>query len=95
MKGYTVLWLPGYDHAGISTQSVVENRLIKTEGKSRHDYGREAFLERVFEWKEEYQKKITRQMTRLGASCDWDRVAFTMSEVSTMTHAIKCASRRQ
>lgn len=52
MKGYTVLWLPGYDHAGISTQAVVENRLIKTEGKSRHDYGREEFLKKVFEWKE-------------------------------------------
>jgi valyl-tRNA synthetase len=52
MKGFTVLWLPGYDHAGISTQAVVENRLIKTEGKSRHDYGREKFLEKVFEWKE-------------------------------------------
>jgi valyl-tRNA synthetase len=52
MKGKTVLFNPGFDHAGISTQSVVENRLLKTEGKSRHDYGREKFLEKVWEWKE-------------------------------------------
>jgi valyl-tRNA synthetase len=52
MKGKTVLFAPGFDHAGISTQSVVENRLIKSEGKSRHDYGREKFLDKVWEWKE-------------------------------------------
>lgn len=81
MRGKTVLHNPGYDHAGISTQSVVENRLLKHEGKSRHDYGRDAFLEKVWEWKEVYQKRITAQTTRIGTSSDWNRVAFTMDEV--------------
>ncbi|GFZ46248.1 Valine--tRNA ligase [Saitozyma sp. JCM 24511] len=80
MQGYTVLYLPGYDHAGISTQAVVEARLIKTEGHSRHYYGREKFLEKVWEWKDQYQEKITNQLTRLGASLDWSRVAFTMND---------------
>ena len=98
MQGYTVLFLPGYDHAGIATQAVVEQRLIKTEGHGRHHYGREKFLEKVWEWKDQcvsgqsirlsahwhlcrYQEKITLQMTRLGGSFDWDRVAFTMNDV--------------
>ncbi|KAK4686354.1 valyl-tRNA synthetase, partial [Tremellales sp. Uapishka_1] len=80
MQGYTVLFNPGYDHAGIATQAVVEARLIKTEGHSRHYYGREKFLEKVWAWKEEYQQRISIQMARLGASYDWDRVAFTMSD---------------
>ncbi|WFD30714.1 valine--tRNA ligase [Malassezia sp. CBS 17886] len=80
MKGYRVLYNPGYDHAGISTQSVVEKRLAKTEGKSRYDYGREAFLEKVFEWKDEYQTRIGNQMRRLGASLDMSRQVFTMDE---------------
>ncbi|RXK38345.1 valine-tRNA ligase [Tremella mesenterica] len=80
MQGYTTLFLPGYDHAGIATQAVVESRLIKTEGHSRHHYGREKFLEKVWEWKDQYQEKITNQMSRLGGSFDWDRVAFTMNE---------------
>ncbi|ORX39758.1 valine-tRNA ligase [Kockovaella imperatae] len=84
MQGYTVLWVPGYDHAGIATQAVVEQRLLKNEGKSRHDYGREEFIKRVWKWKDEYQEKITKQMQRLGGSFDWDKVAFTMSpELST------------
>lgn len=78
MKGKTVLFNPGYDHAGIATQAVVENRLIKTEGKTRHDYGREKFIEKVWDWKEVYQAKISEQMGRLGASYDWDRTRFTM-----------------
>lgn len=82
MKGYTVLHVPGYDHAGISTQAVVENRMIKFEGKTRHDYGREKFLEQVWVWKEKYQERITEQIYRLGHSSDWSRVAFTMDEVS-------------
>jgi valyl-tRNA synthetase len=81
MQGWTVLFNPGYDHAGIATQAVVEQRLLKTEGHGRHYYGREKFLEKVWAWKEEYQQKISEQMMRLGASYDWDRVAFTMSEV--------------
>ncbi|BGP44765.1 valine--tRNA ligase [Rhodotorula kratochvilovae] len=79
MRGYTTLFVPGYDHAGISTQSVVEKRLAKLEGLSRHDLGREKFLERCMAWKEEYQSRITTQIQRLGVSCDWDRVAFTMN----------------
>ncbi|SCZ90096.1 BZ3500_MvSof-1268-A1-R1_Chr1-3g01773 [Microbotryum saponariae] len=78
MKGYTTLFVPGYDHASISTQSVVEKRLAKLEGLTRHDLGREEFLKRCMAWKEEYQRRITKQICRLGVSCDWDRVAFTM-----------------
>ncbi|KAG8805237.1 hypothetical protein FRC17_005615, partial [Serendipita sp. 399] len=80
MLGKTVLYVPGFDHAGISTQAVVEGRIWKLEGKTRHDYGREAFLEKVWAWKDEYQARITRQMRRLGGSCDWDRAAFSMDE---------------
>ncbi|ORY75634.1 valine-tRNA ligase [Leucosporidium creatinivorum] len=79
MKGFTTLFVPGYDHAGISTQSVVEKRLMKTDGLTRHDLGREKFLEKCMAWKEEYQTRITNQICRLGVSCDWDRVAFTMN----------------
>ena len=80
MKGYRVLYLPGFDHAGISTQSVVEKRLAKLEGKTRDNYGREAFLGKVFSWKDEYQARIANQMRRLGASFDFTREAFTMDE---------------
>ncbi|KAF9076843.1 tRNA synthetases class I-domain-containing protein [Rhodocollybia butyracea] len=79
MLGKTTLFIPGFDHAGISTQSVVEKRLFKSSGKTRHDLGREKFLETVMDWKTEYQARITDQLTRLGGSYDWDRVAFTMS----------------
>ncbi|KAK0525152.1 valine--tRNA ligase [Tilletia horrida] len=81
MRGYRVLFNPGYDHAGIATQAVVEKRLAKYEGKTRYDYGREAFLEKVFSWKDEYQARIGSQMRRLGASYDFKREAFTMDEV--------------
>ncbi|TFK37032.1 tRNA synthetases class I-domain-containing protein [Crucibulum laeve] len=80
MLGKTTLFAPGFDHAGISTQSVVEKRLYKTEGKTRHDLGREKFLETVMDWKNDYQGRITNQLHRLGGSYDWDRVAFTMDE---------------
>ncbi len=79
MQGYNMLWLPGTDHAGIATQNVVEKELRK-EGKTRHDLGREAFVKRVWEWKEKYGTIITRQLRRLGASCDWSRERFTMDE---------------
>jgi valyl-tRNA synthetase len=81
MKGYRVLFNPGFDHAGIATQAVVENRIAKTEGKTRHDYGREAFIEKVFVWKDEYQGRIGTQLRRLGASYDFTREAFTMDDM--------------
>ncbi len=77
MEGYRALWLPGTDHAGIATQNVVEKQL-KKEGMSRHDLGREKFLEKVWEWKEKYGNIILDQLKRLGASCDWSRTVFTM-----------------
>ncbi|KAH8105479.1 tRNA synthetases class I-domain-containing protein [Cristinia sonorae] len=80
MLGKTTLFVPGFDHAGISTQSVVEKRLYKSSGKTRHDLGREKFLETVWDWKNEYQSRITNQLRRLGGSYDWNRVAFTMDE---------------
>jgi valyl-tRNA synthetase len=79
MTGYEVLWMPGMDHAGIATQNVVE-RSLASEGKTRHDLGREKFIERVWEWREEYGGKIINQLKRLGASCDWQRERFTMDE---------------
>lgn len=78
-KGYDVLWVPGTDHAGIATQNVVEKALAK-EGKSREDLGRDKFVERVWEWKEEYGDKILNQVRRIGASVDWTRLRFTMDE---------------
>ncbi|WP_199434977.1 valine--tRNA ligase [Qaidamihabitans albus] len=79
MQGYEVLWLPGMDHAGIATQNVVERELAN-EGVSRHDLGRERFVERVWEWKAEYGGKILDQMRRLGDGVDWTRERFTMDE---------------
>ncbi len=79
MKGYSTLWQAGTDHAGIATQMVVE-RLCNAEGKTRHDYGREKFLEKVWQWKEESGGTITRQLRRMGSSLDWDRERFTMDE---------------
>ena len=79
MEGYNVLWMPGTDHAGIATQTVVERELAK-EGKTRWDLGREEFLKRVWEWKEKYGNYIVEQLKRLGCSCDWDRLRFTMDE---------------
>ena len=79
MQGYDVLWLPGMDHAGIATQNVVERELAK-EGLTRHDLGRDAFVERVWQWKAEYGGKILGQMRRLGEGVDWSRERFTMDE---------------
>ncbi|HYX92103.1 MAG TPA: valine--tRNA ligase, partial [Myxococcaceae bacterium] len=78
MSGHECLWLPGMDHAGIATQMVVERELQKSEGKSRHDLGRTAFLERVWQWKEKYGARIGEQHKVLGASLDWSRERFTM-----------------
>ena len=79
MQGYDTLWMPGCDHAGIATQIKVEEVLAK-EGVSRYDLGREQFIERVWEWKRQYGDRITNQLKRLGASCDWERERFTMDE---------------
>ncbi|WP_417457391.1 valine--tRNA ligase [Kordiimonas sp.] len=80
LRGKDVLWQPGTDHAGIATQMVVERQLDAAGGPSRTDMGREAFIEKVWEWKAESGGAITRQLRRLGASCDWSREAFTMDE---------------
>ena len=80
MQGYNVLWMPGTDHAGIATQVKVEENIMKTEGKSRHDLGREEFLKRVWEWKQAYGSTIVKQIRSLGASCDWTRERFTLDE---------------
>ena len=82
MKGLDVLWLPGTDHAGISTQTVVERHLIATLGKRRTDFEREEFLKHIWEWKENSETTILEQVKRLGASCDWQRLRFTMDASS-------------
>ena len=79
MRGFRTLWVPGTDHAGIATQNVVE-RELKKEGMRKEDLGREKFVEKVWKWKKEYGGRITRQLRRLGASCDWSRERFTMDE---------------
>jgi len=79
MQGFKTLWLPGTDHAGIATQNVVEKEL-KKEGLSRHDLGREKFIERVWQWRKIYGNIILDQLKKLGASCDWSRTRFTMDE---------------
>jgi len=80
MKGYSTLWVPGTDHAGIATQLMVERELLRTEEVTREEIGREKFLERTWAWKKKYGGMITNQIRRLGASCDWDRERFTMDE---------------
>ena len=80
MQGYNTLWVPGTDHAGIATQIKVEERLRVDEGLTRYDLGREEFLKRVWAWKDSYEARITGQLKKLGASCDWTRQRFTMDE---------------
>lgn len=79
MQGYNTLWVPGTDHAGIATQAKVEEHLAK-DGLSKYDLGREKFLEKVWEWKDKYHNRISKQLRMLGSSCDWDRERFTMDE---------------
>jgi len=86
MRGFTTLWLPGTDHAGIATQMMVERQLA-AEGKARRDMGREAFIERVWDWKQHYGGAILDQMKRLGASVDWSREYFTMDQ--RMSRAVR------
>ena len=81
MQGYEALWMPGTDHAGIATQSVVEKRMLEEEGLTRHDIGRESLVKRIWTWKDAYEKRILSQLKSLGASCDWRRVRFTLDEV--------------
>lgn len=81
MTGHEVLWLPGTDHAGIATQTVVERNLRKEHKKTRHDIGREEFIKLVWQWKEKHGDIIIRQLKKLGCSCDWERERFTMDPV--------------
>ena len=81
MQGFDALWMPGTDHAGIATQAVVEKRLLEEEKKTRHDLGREALVQRIWAWKDEYETRILSQLRLLGCSCDWDRARFTLDEV--------------
>lgn len=81
MQGYNALWMPGTDHAGIATQAVVERRLKEQENKTRHDLGREALVERIWDWKKEYEARILGQLKQMGCSCDWQRTRFTLDEM--------------
>ena len=81
MKGHATLYVPGTDHAGIATQSVVEKMLMKENGQNRHDLGREKFVEKIWEWKKEYGDRITTQLRSLGSSVDWSRERFTMDDM--------------
>lgn len=92
MNGRNVLWVPGVDHAGIATQTVVEKKLMREEKKTRHDVGREAFLKKVWAWKEQNGSKICRQLRRMGASVDWSREVFTMDDM--LSAAVKEAFLR-
>jgi valyl-tRNA synthetase len=91
MDGYDALWIPGTDHAGIATQTVVK-RQLQAKGISHRELGREKFLEKVWEWKQEYGDKIYEQLRRLGCSCDWSKAAFTMDE--TFAHAVLVAFKK-
>ncbi len=81
MMADNTLWMAGTDHAGIATQAVVEKRLLELEGKTRHDIGRDALVERIWDWKDQYQARIVSQQQAMGCSCDWDRQRFTMDPV--------------
>jgi len=80
MRGFNTVWIPGIDHAGIATQAVVEKQLKEKENKTRHDVGREALVERIWEWKKQFGDRIIEQLKRMGCSCDWDRTRFTLDE---------------
>jgi valyl-tRNA synthetase len=80
MQGFETLWMPGTDHAGIATQAVVERRLKEDENLSRHDLGRDELVKRIWQWKAQYEKRIIGQLKRMGCSCDWDRLRFTLDD---------------
>lgn len=84
-KGFNVTWIPGMDHAGIATQIVVEKNLYKTKNLTRHDIGRDRFVEEVWRWKGEKGDRIKNDLKRMGISVDWDREYFTMDEVRSLT----------
>ncbi len=81
MQGYNALWVPGTDHAGIATQAVVEKRIAQEEKKNRHDLGREELVKRIWQWKDQYETRILRQLRELGCSCDWQRTRFTLDPI--------------
>jgi valyl-tRNA synthetase len=81
MQGFNTLWMPGTDHAGIATQAVVERRLKEEEGKTRHDLGRAKLVERIWQWKDQYEARILSQLKQMGCSCDWRRTRFTLDAV--------------
>ena len=81
MQGFNALWMPGTDHAGIATQSVVERRVLAEEGKTRHALGRDELVTRIWAWKDQYEARILGQLRQMGASCDWDRTRFTLDPV--------------
>ena len=86
MQGFNALWMPGTDHAGIATQSVVERRILAEEKKTRRDLGREELVKRIWAWKDQYEARILGQLKQMGASCDWARTRFTLDPV--------CAQKR-
>src|SRR6478672_10235908 len=81
MQGYNTCWMPGTDHAGIATQAVVEKRLREEEKKTRHDLGREKLVCRIWQWKDQYEARILKQLKQMGCSCDWQRTRFTLDPV--------------
>lgn len=81
MQGYNTLWMPGTDHAGIATQAVVERRLKEEENKTRRDLGREELVKRIWQWKDQYEARILKQLRELGCSCDWARTRFTLDPI--------------
>lgn len=87
MQGYNALYMPGTDHAGIATQAVVERRIREEEGKTRHDLGREELVRRIWQWKDQYEARILRQLKEIGCSCDWSRTRFTLDR--TCTRAVR------
>lgn len=81
MQGFEALWMPGTDHAGIATQAVVERRMLEEEKLTRHDIGRDALVQRIWKWKDEYEARILNQLKQLGSSCDWRRTRFTLDDI--------------
>src|SRR5690606_27836430 len=84
MKGFKTLWIPGTDHAGIATQSVVEKKIFQEQKKTRHDLGRVEFLKEVWKFKQDYGQHIIDQLKTLGVSCDWDYFTFTLDKIPNM-----------